>query len=238
VANQMSTNDQGAKQRAAELADTAKSETKGVADDAKQEASAVVSEAGTQVQNVVGEAVSSLQRQADDGAGRAAGALGDFGSRLQALAEGDVERAGDLGRYAADLGQRLSGAADRLGDRGIEGLIGDVQRFARRRPGMFLAAAATTGFAAGRLFRGARAEASSDSEPDYGMQRYSDGRTAVAPGPDPWAGAPTGTPGTLPVGGSAAEVPRPAPPAYGGTPVAPAPPPPYGTLPGEPGGSR
>ena len=36
MANQMSTNDQGAKQRAAEIADTAKSETRGVVDDARQ----------------------------------------------------------------------------------------------------------------------------------------------------------------------------------------------------------
>jgi hypothetical protein len=39
-----------------------------------------------------------------------------------------------------------------------------VQRFARRRPALFLAVAAGAGFAAGRLFRGAKA----DSDPSAG----------------------------------------------------------------------
>jgi len=38
-------------------------------------------------------------------------------------------------------------------NRGMEGLVDDLQRFARRRPGVFLFATAVAGFAAGRAVR-------------------------------------------------------------------------------------
>ena len=41
----------------------------------------------------------------------------------------------------------------RLEDRGIEGVVDDVSRFARRRPGVFLLAAAGAGFVVGRFVR-------------------------------------------------------------------------------------
>jgi hypothetical protein len=203
VADQMSTNDQGMQQRASELADAARSQGQGVVDDARHEASAVMSEAGTQAQNLLDQAVSSVRHQAEDGAGRAAGALGGLGERLQALGHGDVDGAGDIGRYATDIGERLSSAANRLGDRGVDGLMQDVQRFGRRRPGLFLAAAAVSGFAAGRLVRGARAESASSNgsstSPDDGSRQLAS------------AGAPsTLPPGPMPAGGSAAEYTGPA----------------------------
>lgn len=259
MADQMSTNDQGMQQRASELADTARSQGQGVVEEARHEASAVMSEAGTQAQNLLDQAVSSVRHQADDGAGRAAEALGGFGERLQALGHGDVDRAGDIGRYATDIGERLSSAANRLGDRGVDGLMQDVQRFGRRRPGLFLAAAAVSGFAAGRLVRGARAESAStngsSSSPEYASGQL----TAQAGAPS------TIPPGPMPAGGSAAEYTGPVTPTstgYPGEPQTPAStgypaepatptstgypeepempsmptPPAAGTLPGDPGG--
>ena len=84
--------------------------------------------------------------------------------RLRGLADGNTEQAGDLQRYARDLGDRLGGVAGRMQDRGLDGMVDDVQDFARRRPGLFLAAAAGAGFAAGRLFRGAKADAESSGD--------------------------------------------------------------------------
>jgi hypothetical protein len=243
VTDQTSTGGEGVRERASELAGTAREETQGVVDDARHEASAVVSEAGTQARNILDEAVSSVRHQADDGTGRAAQALGGVGTRLQALARGDVEQAGDLGRYADDLGNRLTSAAQRLGDGGIDRLVGDVQQFGRRRPGVFLAAAALTGFAAGRLLRGAKADGESSngsSDSDRALSQTSAPPPAhLAPGPDPTAipaggsAAEVGGVGAIPAGGSAAEV--------GGTGgvAAPTPPPaspvpPYGAPAGEP----
>jgi hypothetical protein len=49
---------------------------------------------------------------------------------------------------AADGGRRAAGYLD---ERGLDGAIEELQRFARRRPGVFLAGAALAGFAAGRI---------------------------------------------------------------------------------------
>lgn len=163
MADETINDDRTTKDKATDVATTAKGEVRGVAGDARSEASAVVSEAGTQARHLADEARIALRQQASDGTSRAAGAVDQLAGRLRALADGDTEKAGDLGRYAQDLGDRLRGVAGRMNDRGLDGLVDDVQRFARRRPGMFLAVAAGAGFAAGRFFRGAKAESDASS---------------------------------------------------------------------------
>ncbi len=163
MADQTITDDRTTKDKATDVATTARDEARDVAGDARSEASAVVSEAGTQARHLADEARIAVRHQASDGASRAASAVDQLAGRLRALAEGDTERAGDLRRYAGDLGDRLAGVAGRMNDRGVDGLVDDVQRFARRRPGMFLAVAAGAGFAAGRIFRGAKAESEGSS---------------------------------------------------------------------------
>lgn len=181
--------DQGAKERAAELAGSAREQARGVAGDARQEAGAVASEASSQVGTLVDEARSAVRHQADEGTGRAVKAIGGISSELRALADGRPEEAGELRRYAGDLSDRLGSVADRLGNRGIDGIVNDVQGFARRRPGVFLAAAATTGFLAGRLFRGAQAQSSdgeqASSEGHQGAARTYPYAGAAAPQPPP-----------------------------------------------------
>ena len=163
MADETITGDRTTKDKATDVATTARQEAQGVAGDARSEASAVVSEAGTQARNLADETRTAFRQQASDGTNRAAGAIDQLAGRLRALAAGDMEQAGDLRRYAQDLGDRLGGVAGRINDRGLDGLVDDVQRFGRRRPGMFLAVAAGAGFAAGRLFRGAKADAESSS---------------------------------------------------------------------------
>lgn len=204
MADDTTSEEHSATQRATEVAGTARDQAKGVATSARDEASAVASEAGAQARTVVDEARSALQRQASDGTHRAAGALGEWGGRFRALAEGEADQAGELGRYAAELGDRLDGWAARVDERGLDGLVDDVQRFARRRPGVFLAVAAASGFAAGRLFRGARGEAGNGDRP--ADQRRGAALEAAA---EPWAppppslagaGAGAGPPGVDPAG--------------------------------------
>ena len=108
----------------------------------------------------------ALRSQARQGTDRTAGALDNLSSQFRALASGDPEGAGELGRYADRASEQLHAAAERIGSKGFDGLVDDVQSFARRRPGMFLAAAAASGFAVGRLFRGAQAAASESSAGD------------------------------------------------------------------------
>jgi hypothetical protein len=198
VANETITHEQGGEGRASELAGAAKDQARGVADDARQEASAVVSEAGTQARNLVDEARTALRHQASDSTTRAAGAIDDLGTRFRALAHGDAEGAGDLRRYADQVGERLGTVADRLGERGVDGVVADVQRFGRRRPGLFLAAAVATGFVAGRLFRGAQADASSSSPQSGNGDWRPQEPTAQIPSPGGQANLTTPAPTTAP----------------------------------------
>jgi hypothetical protein len=81
--------------------------------------------------------------------------------------------ADDLDRMSAERGdspaasvvRRIASggrqAADYLSERGPEGVLGEVQDFARRRPGAFLATALVTGFVVGRLGRSVLAAAES-----------------------------------------------------------------------------
>ena len=180
MANEMTTQDPGAAQRASEVAGVARDEARDVAGGVHEEAKGVASEATTQVHNVVDSTRSALRTQAHQSTERASGALGDLGSQFRALAQGDREGAGALGRYADDAGARLRSMADQLNRKGFDGVVDDVQAFARRRPGAFLAIAAASGFVAGRLFRGAQASSSSDTSspaaPEIGGSQGQDAR--------------------------------------------------------------
>jgi gas vesicle protein len=218
VANQMTTHDSGAGERAGQVAGAARDEAQSVASDVREEASAVTSEAATQAQNVVDETRSALRSQARQGAERTADAIDTLSSQVKALASGDRERAGELGRYADQASERLHGLAQRISNRGYDGLVDDVQSFGRRRPGVFLAVAAASGFAAGRLFRGAQAASSTSSGSDAGNGARTQAVTgthspivpessialagpegATTPGPDSYGGATSApTPATDP----------------------------------------
>lgn len=158
--------DPGVGERAGQVAGTARDQAQSVAGDVRQEASAVASEAATQARNVLDDTRGALRSQARQGTERTAGALDSLSSQVRALASGDREKAGELGRYADQASERLQAIAERLSSRGFDGLVDDVQSFGRRRPGMFLALAAASGFAAGRLFRGAQAASSKPSASD------------------------------------------------------------------------
>ena len=58
----------------------------------------------------------------------------------------------DLGRQLADTAER---AASKLDDGGVDAVMSDLKRFARRRPAVFLAGALGAGFVAGRLLKAA-----------------------------------------------------------------------------------
>jgi hypothetical protein len=203
MANQTTTQGPGAAERASQVAGAARDEARDVAGDVRAEAQAVASEAATQVHNVLDSTRSALRSQARQGTERASGTLGDLGSQFRALAEGDREGAGEVGRYANEAGARLRSIADRLNGKGFDGVVDDVQSFARRRPGAFLAIAAASGFVAGRLFRGAEgassSEASSAGAPEIGAGQGQDvqapGGTSTTPPAPPTSPITTGAAG-------------------------------------------
>jgi hypothetical protein len=204
----------GAQAPAGQAAEAAREEAQSVAGDVRQEASAVASEAKAQARNVLDETRTALRSQARQGTDRTAGALDNLSSQFRALASGDRDGAGELGRYADQASERLHAAAQRIGSRGFDGLVDDVQSFARRRPGVFLAVAAASGFAVGRMFRGAQA-ASSASPPGDGN---GDRTRAIG---ESYAPVVPGEAAALPAGPEGATTPDPDP--YGGAVSAPAP---------------
>lgn len=127
-----------------------------VAGTAREQAGEVMHEAREQAGNVIGEARHQLRTQADEQTQRLGGALHDLGRQFQALADGRAEEAGAASDYADRLAGQVLEIAGRVDEMGFDGLVGELQRFARRRPGAFLAGAAIVGFASARMGRGAK----------------------------------------------------------------------------------
>lgn len=159
-----------------------------VAQTAKEQAGQVVGEATSQAKDLIGEFKDRLQDQAGTQTHRLAGNVRRLSDELREMSENsgsDSTAAGLVGRVAQS-GRRV---ADRMEERGPEGLVGDLQDFARRRPGVFLAGAALAGFAAARVVHGLNAAAPSGTGP-RAVPAGSDGSADPAPSATP-AVAPT-----------------------------------------------
>jgi hypothetical protein len=123
-----------------------------VADTAKQEARGVASEAKYQVRNLADRVGSEVRTQASTQQHRAAGGIRDVGSQFSEMAANSTQSG-----VARDLVETVGSRADSV----AQDLLDEVKRFARRRPGVFLAIAAGAGVVIGRL---TRSLASSDDE--------------------------------------------------------------------------
>ena len=167
-----------AKQQASRVGQDAKESGAHVRDVATDQAAGVAQEAKSQAKGLLETTRSELSDQASQQTGRAASALSSLGDQLQSLVSGDPQEgpATDLARQAAD---RVSGAARWLEGREPADLLEDVQRFARRRPGAFLAIAAGVGLVAGRLTRGVAADAKDQHDADQRPRPRSAGHAAA-----------------------------------------------------------
>jgi hypothetical protein len=115
-----------------------------------------------------GRLTGEVKAQANQQTERLADGLRSFAGQIQALVEGDQANAGPLPDYARQATDQLQQLAGQIGDRGFDGVVDDVQRFARRRPGLFLAGAAAAGFLGGRLLRGAQAASQQPQQAQVG----------------------------------------------------------------------
>ncbi|MDH2425435.1 hypothetical protein [Sphaerisporangium sp. TRM90804] len=154
---------QRAKEAAGEVAGTAKQAAGQVAGTAKQQAGAVAGEVKTQAGQAIGQLRSRASKEADSQAQRAAQGIRQWADDLSYMAENSKPDSPmrTATHHVAETGKR---AADYLEEHGVAGVAQDVQRFARKRPGVFLAGALAAGFLVGRL---AKAGMSAD-EPDEG----------------------------------------------------------------------
>ncbi|CAI9390257.1 hypothetical protein [Microbacterium sp. T2.11-28] len=151
-----------AKQEAADVKDTAVTEAKEVLGTVKEEAATVVGEAKSQAKDLFAQGRRELTDQANSQQQRLARGLRSTGDELGAMASGSGG-AGLAGDVARQVSSRLSAAATWLGERDAQGVVMEVKRFARRKPGTFILGAALAGVVIGRLTRALASSASEDT---------------------------------------------------------------------------
>jgi hypothetical protein len=144
------------------VAGQAATAAQGVARTAKEEAANVASEAKSSAQDLLGQAKSGLTSQAGTQQQKAAEGIRNISSQLHSMASAPEQQgvASDLIRQAA---QRSESVASWLENKQPGDILGEVQRFARNKPGTFLLLAAGAGVLAGRLTRGLAAGATDNS---------------------------------------------------------------------------
>jgi len=153
-----------AKAKAAEAADQAREKAAAaggavtehagqVTESAKAHAAEVTDEARRQAAHLVEEGRSQLRSTASQQTDRAAEFLQGIGDQLNAMARGEKAPEGPLADLVQEGAARVEHLASRLRTGGYEMALRDVQSFARRRPGMFLASAFGAGLLAGRLVK-------------------------------------------------------------------------------------
>ncbi|PRX92258.1 hypothetical protein [Allonocardiopsis opalescens] len=198
-------------------AQQAKAAAGDVAQQARHQAGTVLSEARAQTRHAATDMRERVSGELDAQARRMAAGLRDWSSDLATMADTshDDTPARAVVRQVAQGGGR---AADYLDERGVSGVVAEVEDFARRRPGLFLAGAAIAGFALARLAKAAAAERGDDTGHDGGPDGQERMRAPAPRGgdhtaygepapPDPYDPA-TGTPTRL---GSTPAGPGPAP---------------------------
>lgn len=153
-----------AKEEAGKVKDTAAEAGRHVAGTAKEEAKNVGAEAKQQARQLIDTSVSELKDQAKSQQQRAAGGVRTFGDDLRKMASGEGGGDGFAAQIANEVSDRVSTAAQWLEDREPADLLQEVQRFARRRPGTFIAIAGVAGLLAGRLAKGIIGEAKDERE--------------------------------------------------------------------------
>ena len=141
-----------AKEQAANVRDTGVEAAKDVAGAAKHEVKNVAGEVGSQAKRLLSTAGSELKSQASGQQTRLADGLRSASEELKNLASGQAGEgmATDLVRQ---VGDRVQTAASWLENREPKDLLDEVTRFARQRPGAFIAIAGAAGFLIGRLGR-------------------------------------------------------------------------------------
>lgn len=129
---------------------------------AKEQAAHVVGEATAQARDLVGELRTQLTGQAETQTRRLAENVRRLSQELREMGENGKPDSvmADVARQIADGGHQV---ASRVEQRGPDGLISDLQGFARRRPGVFLAGAALAGFVVARAGKSLSAASSSET---------------------------------------------------------------------------
>jgi hypothetical protein len=138
---------------------------------AAEQAKQVTGEATRQARNLLEEGKGQVADQARQGQQKAAGSLHTLADQLEEMS-GKSDSAGMATGVVAQAAERTRGVAYWLEQHEPGDLLTEVRKFARQKPGLFLAGAAFAGILAGRLTRGVVA-----AQKNEGADTASGGRT-------------------------------------------------------------
>jgi hypothetical protein len=149
---------EGAQERVHAVAGTAADEAQELARQAGGQARQMAQEAKHELRTLTEQGRQEMKSQAEAQTQRASQNLRTLSHQTQALAEGRPDEAGPLTGYVQGVSGKLSGWADNLDRRGFDGMVAQVQGFARRRPAAFIGLCVVAGFAVSRVGRTVRSE--------------------------------------------------------------------------------
>lgn len=168
---------------AASVAQDAKQSGKQVAETATAEAKNVAAEAANQGKQLLSQVRSELTDQVSSQHQRAAVGLHALADELGQMVSG-TQQQGLASDLATQASERVRSVASWLENREPGDVLDEVRSFARRRPGLFLAAAAAVGVVGGRLTRGMTGDDQSASAQRGSIQRagYTGGTSSPTSG--------------------------------------------------------
>lgn len=140
-----------------EKAEQLKDEGRHLSNEVQERVGQLAHETGDELRHIVDDAKLKARSQADEQAKRAAETLRGLAGQLDSMAKG-AEQKGPIVSFAHTGAERVERFADHLEQDGLQGVVNDVESFARRRPGLFLAASMGMGMALGRLYRASDTE--------------------------------------------------------------------------------
>jgi hypothetical protein len=196
----------GMREQASELGHEAKASGQHVAGVAKEEGKRVAGEISGQARQLYDQTRGELKDQVATQQQRVAGGLRNIGDDLEQMRDGSPPSEGMARDLVTQASQRVNDIANWLEAREPGDLVNEVKAFARRRPGVYIAAAVGVGLLAGRLTRALVSEAKDSSEAS-GMAQPTRPTQAAPAVPPPVTAPPTAT--GMPASGMPAGTPNP-----------------------------
>jgi hypothetical protein len=168
-----------------EGSDTSDRDSTRAADTVQEQAGRVTHEVREQAAGLTEDAREQLHEQARVQTEHLGEALHGVADRLHALADGRPEESGQAREVLDRIAGQIGEASQRIEELGFDGAVSELQRFARRRPGVFLASAAAIGFAGSRLAQGAKAERGGHGDGARSGNGYGSGTSQRSSGRSP-----------------------------------------------------
>jgi len=145
-------------QKTGEIIDQAQEKVGEVADKVKEQASSQIS---------------SQKDKAAESLGNVADAIRQTGEQLR-----QNEQVAPVAQYADQLAQGVEMVSNYLRSKSLPDIVGEVERFARREPALFLGGALTIGLLAGRFLRSSSSSSSSSQSSSTALARTPDMSTS------------------------------------------------------------